>query len=90
MDNPEKLTTQDTKRRTTPHAHKHNQRKQDVSPPTNNWGKDKQTIHEPSYKQLEVKTNKQYMSPPKTTNNTIKQDQAAGDYDEQSIVFIWK
>jgi hypothetical protein len=30
-------------------------------------GKDEQTIHEPSYKQLEVKTNKQYMSPP--TNN---------------------
>jgi hypothetical protein len=23
-----------------------------------------------------------------TTNNTIKQEQAAGDYDEQSIVFI--
>jgi hypothetical protein len=30
-------------------------------------GKDKQTRHEPSYKQLEVKTNKQDMSPP--TNN---------------------
>jgi hypothetical protein len=30
-------------------------------------GKDEQTIHEPSYKQLEVKTNKQYISPP--TNN---------------------
>jgi hypothetical protein len=30
-------------------------------------GKDEQTIREPSYKQLEVKTNKQYMSPP--TNN---------------------
>jgi hypothetical protein len=57
--------------------------KQYMSPPTNNWrlrrtnntsallqttgGKDEQTIHEPSYKQLEVKTNKQYMSPP--TNN---------------------
>jgi hypothetical protein len=30
-------------------------------------GKDEQTIHEPSYKQLEVKTSKEYMSPP--TNN---------------------
>jgi hypothetical protein len=30
-------------------------------------GKDEQTMHEPSYKQLEVKTNKQYMSP--HTNN---------------------
>jgi hypothetical protein len=30
-------------------------------------GKDEQTRHEPSYKKLEVKTNKQYMSPP--TNN---------------------
>jgi hypothetical protein len=29
--------------------------------------KDEQTIHELSYKQLEVKTNKQYISPP--TNN---------------------
>jgi hypothetical protein len=33
-------------------------------------GKDEQTIHEPSYKQLEVKTNTQYMSPP--TNNWRK------------------
>jgi hypothetical protein len=30
-------------------------------------GKDEQTIYEPSYKQLEVKTNKQYMNLP--TNN---------------------
>jgi hypothetical protein len=30
-------------------------------------GRDEQTIHEPSYKLLEVKTNKQDMKPP--TNN---------------------
>ena len=39
-------------------------------------GKDEQTTHEPSYKQLEIKTKKQYISPPtknwrkRRTNNT--------------------
>jgi hypothetical protein len=82
VDNPEKLTTQDTKRRTTnqkhnmcstpPHASKHNQHKQDLMPPTNKTlsflqttgGKDEQTRHDPSYIQLEIKTNKQDMIPP--------------------------
>jgi hypothetical protein len=35
-----------------------------MNPPTNTGGKNEQTIHEPSYKQLEVKTNKHDINPP--------------------------
>jgi hypothetical protein len=77
-----------------------------MNPPTNNWrwrrtnktwvllqttgGEDEQARHEPSYKQLEVKTNKQDMSPPtnnwrwRQTNKTWALLQTTGGKDEQT------
>jgi hypothetical protein len=53
-------------------------------------GKDEQIKHEPSYKQLEVKTNKQYMSHPtnnwrwRRTNKTWALLQTTGGKDKQT------
>jgi hypothetical protein len=62
-----------------------------MSPLQTTGSKGEQTIHEPPYKQLEVKTNKQYISPPtnnwryRRTNNTGALLQTTGGKDEQTI-----